>query len=163
MEIWKPIRGYEGLYSVSNLGRVRSEARRSKHPTADNFFLPERIKKTPVDGKGYPRVALYKDNRQKHPNVHVLVMEAFVGPRPEGMQVCHNNGDRLDCRLENLRYGTDRENKLDTVKHGTHRNARKTHCKWGHEFTPENTYVWGPRKVRICRACSRRRARSQAK
>ena len=76
------------------------------------------------------------------------------------MECCHNDGDFENNRLSNLRWGTKSENTLDSVKHGTHNNARKTRCPQGHEYTEENTYIVtrksGPRKGkkdRICRTC----------
>ncbi|AEK09646.1 HNH endonuclease [Mycobacterium phage Mozy] len=87
--------------------------------------------------------------------VHVLVLEAFVGPRPEGMNACHNNGIPNDNRVENLRWDTPSENNRDLIRHGTHVQARKTHCPQGHEYTPENTrlYLYEGGWRRYCRAC----------
>lgn len=68
----------------------------------------------------YPGVSLYRAGSPlKTPTIHTLVMTAFVGPCPEGMQVAHNNGDRTDNRLENLRYATPLENSGDKFEHGT--------------------------------------------
>jgi hypothetical protein len=84
--------------------------------------------------------------------VHRLAYEAFVGPIPEGLVIdhlCRNRGcinpDHLEAvtESENIRRGTS----------PTAANARKTHCKHGHEFTPENTYLKGT--WRICRICQR--------
>ncbi|GAC81679.1 HNH endonuclease [Gordonia malaquae] len=86
--------------------------------------------------------------------VHRLVMETFVGPCPSGMEVRHLNGEPADNRLENLAYGTRSENVLDSVAHGTYRNANsaKTHCPRGHEYVDSNVYI-DPRGSRRCRAC----------
>lgn len=101
---------------------------------------------------GYLTVGLRRDGRTHRFHVHRLVLMAFVGPG-DGLDGCHNNGDRMDNRLENLRWGTRADNIRDQVRHGTHNNARKTHCKRGHEFTPENTYLRGNR--RQCVTCTR--------
>lgn len=88
--------------------------------------------------------------------VHRLVMAAFVGPCPDGIEVCHNNGNPADNRLSNLRYGTHSENQLDQVKHKTHYFANKTHCPRGHLLSAPNL-VAAPAKrgYRTCLACSR--------
>lgn len=86
-------------------------------------------------------------------------MYAFTGDDPR--QVRHKNGVPADNRLENLEYGTNAENQADSVAHGTHHMARKTHCKRGHEFTEANTYTYlrrdGSGKMgRSCRVCRRK-------
>jgi len=107
----------------------------------------------PGTHNGYRYVNL--TNPRRCVNINVLVLEAFVSRRPFGSDSRHLNGDRADNRLANLRWGTRSENILDAVRHGTHRNARKTQCSKGHPFTPENT---GSRRDggRYCRACLRR-------
>lgn len=72
MEVWKPIKGYEGLYEVSNMGRVRSL--RNNH---GNYR--EKILKQQDNGDGYLQVTLYKDGKAKHFTVHRLVAMAFCG------------------------------------------------------------------------------------
>lgn len=59
------------------------------------------------------------DGRAVNRSVHRLVLEAFVGPAPEGMEGCHNNGDPWDNRLENLRWDTHQANMADAAAHGT--------------------------------------------
>src|SRR5215813_4747451 len=66
---------------------------------------------------GYLAVLLSPSRR--HHLVHTLVLLAFVGPRPAGMQCCHRDGDRTNNRLENLRWGTWRDNYADQIRHGT--------------------------------------------
>ena len=68
---------------------------------------------------GYLKIALIDGKRKKETNVHRFVLEAFVGPCPEGMEGCHNNGNRTDNRLENLRWDTKLANQADRRKHGT--------------------------------------------
>ena len=67
---------------------------------------------------GYNDVDLYKDGKKKKKKVHRLVMEAFVGPCPDGMECRHLNGNSRDNRLENLKWGTKAENIEDTLRHG---------------------------------------------
>ena len=104
-------------------------------------------------------MSLYTQGKNKIRYVHSLVAESFIGPRPEGMEVCHNDGDPTNNHLDNLRYGTSSGNELDKVRHGTHYNAAKTHCPLGHELFTENI----PTSIaklgrRQCLACVRARA-----
>ena len=91
--------------------------------------------------------------------LHHVMLESFVGPRPPGCVGRHLNDVFDDNRLENLAWGTPSQNRLDSVRNGTHHNARKTHCKHGHEFTPENTIITkdGRRNCRTCQGLSARR------
>lgn len=108
---------------------------------------------------GYRMVSVGRDrSKSRLRMVHHLVLEAFVGPKPEGMVTRHLNGDPLDNSLVNLRYGTQAENIRDMIEHGRHGMARKTHCAQGHEFTPENTMQTS--RQRRCLECKRREARS---
>lgn len=90
--------------------------------------------------------------------VHRLVLEAFVGPKPEGAVTRHLNGDPTDNRLANLAYGTPAENGADMRRHGTSFHARKTHCPQGHPYDDENTYHM-PGGGRDCKECVRARGR----
>jgi hypothetical protein len=79
----------------------------------------------PVKG-GYKAVVLTsKDGERKAKLVHVVVLEAFVGPRPAGMECCHNNGDPADNRLENLRWDTHRNNIADSQAQGNIRRGSR--------------------------------------
>lgn len=148
--VWRDIPGYEGHYQVSDAGEVRSLDRYVAYGRGQQMFRRGVVLKQSVNRQGYLRVALRSQTRR----VHALVLEAFVGPRPEGADTLHANDIRTDNRLENLSWGTRRQNMLDAVKRGRHGQTRKTHCKWGHEFTAENTIeVSGRRGTRKCRAC----------
>jgi len=72
-----------------------------------------------MDRKGYPQVGLYRDGKRTMSPVHKVVLEAFVGPRPDGMECRHLDGDRSNSCLVNLCWGTSSENKADMIKHGT--------------------------------------------
>jgi hypothetical protein len=77
---------------------------------------------------GYARVTLRIDGRSVHAYVHRLVLEAFVGPCPEGMEACHfPDQDRMNCRLENLRWDTRAANQADKVAHGTSNRGARRH------------------------------------
>lgn len=102
IEIWKDIKGYEGLYQVSNLGNVKSL----------NYNKTKKEKQlTKLTIMGYIKVGLSKNGKVKVHFVHRLVWEAFNGPIPEGMCVNHINEDKTDNRYpENLNLMTHREN-----------------------------------------------------
>lgn len=142
-ESWRPIPGYEGHYEVSDLGNVVSLKWGMRRP----------LKASP-NGRGYPAIALVKDQRQVTKMVHGLVMAAFVGPLPPGQEVRHLDGDSTNNHLSNLAYGTHRENVRDAVRHGTNRNAAKTHCPRQHPYDEANTRV-DKRGRRACRTCQR--------
>ena len=163
MEVWKPVPGYEGFYSVSDLGRVRSESRTVTFIDGRSRRWPESIRKTAKLSSGHLSVWLYKNHKPERCYVHRLVLEAFVGEAPPGTHGCHWNDDPGDNRLENLRWGTSSENRLDSVRNGGHNQARKTHCKWGHEFTPENTLLQSGNRGRKCRTCENARRRAKAR
>ena len=156
-EEWREIPGYGGYYEVSDQGNVRSLGRLiTRSDGQQRRFRGKKM--NPVQHEcGYPLVKLSRgmsDRRQAY--VHRLVLETFVGPCPEGMEACHNNGDPTDNRLRNLRWDTHSGNIRDVVAHGHHNNGTKTHCKFGHEFIPGNLY---PRDLlrgrRRCVACHR--------
>ena len=120
-EIWKYVPGYEGKYVVSNMGRVKSLERKVRSVnwyTGKEFFrtVKERILKPGPSNSGHLSVVLGHGEAGKQ--VHQLVMKAFVGDPPEGMEVRHLNGDPTDNRLENLEYGTRTENILDVYYQG---------------------------------------------
>lgn len=157
-EKWNPVVDYEGLYSISTLGRVRSEQRIAQRSDGTTQTVHARILRSVADSKGYLRVNLFRANVGVTRYVHLMVMAAFVGPLPDDLETRHLNGNPKDNRLANLVYGTRSENFLDAVRHGTHRNSRKTHCLRGHAFTDSNTYI-NTKGARICRTCMRLRQR----
>jgi hypothetical protein len=111
-EVWKPVVGFEGLYEVSNLGTVRSTGRGKAWQTS-------RLMKPSIDRRGYANVALSNGvTRRTTRAVHRIVLEAFAGCRPSGMECRHLNGDKRDNRLRNLQWGTPKENAADRRKHG---------------------------------------------
>jgi len=118
-EVWMPVAGFEGRYEVSSLGRIK------RLETALATWFGRRIAKTcilapQVHAKtGYVNVALQLDRTIKHTTVHAVVLEAFSGPRPAGLQARHINGIRTDNRAANLQWGTRLENMRDQYIHGT--------------------------------------------
>jgi hypothetical protein len=156
-ETWKSVIGYEGIYEVSSLGSVRSLDRPGE-PGKGLYARKGRVLTAVANWAGYHRVLLYKRGRRKLRLVHHLVLEAFVGARPEGMDGCHENGIRDDNRVENLRWDTKSGNMKDKVRHGTHHEVNKTHCPQGHEYTKDNTSRQNG--ARRCKTCNRDRARA---
>lgn len=146
-EEWRPVDGYP-RYQISSLGRVLSTApfRGSTSP---------RILRHRYTTDGYPTVGIGRAGEPTRTRyVHHLILEAFVGPRPDGMEVRHLDGNPANCNLSNLRYGTASENGYDRVRHGTHPGAAKTHCPSGHPYDEQNTRYGGPKgRTRWCRAC----------
>lgn len=120
MEIWKPIPGYEDTYEVSSQGRVRSIDRFVHFTDGRKRFFKGVVRAVYFDDFGYPKTTLKKQGKNERVHIHVLVALAFIGPRPDGLQVCHNDGNPKNCRKGNLRYDTPTGNHADKIKHGTH-------------------------------------------
>ena len=112
-EEWRPVAGWEDLYQVSSLGRVRSE----KRPGSPGGVLKPCGTTKKVNN--YPVVALHRDCKRVDQYVHTLVLEAFKGPRPPGLEACHNDGNPLHNCAGNLRWDTHVANMADQLAHGT--------------------------------------------
>ena len=159
-EKWLPVRGFEGAYEVSNRGRVRSLTRQVLTSHGQVRTYKGRLKTPTLRNCGRLVVSLPVNNTARTHLVSVLVAEAFLGPRPENMLVCHNNGDPTDNRVENLRYDTYSENMHDKKKHGTDRNFNKTHCPRNHPLSGNNLVPSKlKRGARECLACARAQSR----
>jgi hypothetical protein len=115
-----------------------------------------RILRGTVAANGY-RMVSAGTGRPRY--LHELVGVAFLGPRPKGHVMRHLNGDKLDNRVVNLTWGTQRENLLDIVAHGRHERANRTHCPLRHLLAAPNLVADDAREGRrSCLACSRARA-----
>lgn len=118
IELWRWVVGHEGNYQVSSFGRVRSVARLKTFKDGRRpYWIHDRILKQGVGN--YLFVGLRKGNECPRYNVHVLVLGAFVGPPPIGMECRHLDGNWQNNRLDNLCWGTAAENSKDKVRHGT--------------------------------------------
>lgn len=149
MTEWAPIR--DGMYLVSTGGEVM----RAK---------TGRILSAHLSPEGYQRVSLL-DNGTHDSYVHRLMAEAFI-PNPDNLElVRHLDDDPTHNVLDNLAWGTHSDNRLDSVRNGTHANAMKTHCPQGHPYDEENTYRKPGKASRDCRSCKREgwRRAAQAK
>lgn len=118
-EVWKDIPGYEGKYQASTLGRIRSL---DQYVRCGNEGKGIRLRKGKVLRPGPIKTGhLYVAVNGRKGNgvpVHQLVARTFIGERPAGMDVCHNDGDPTNNRVENLRYDTRTNNILDVYKQG---------------------------------------------
>ena len=114
MEIWKPVVGYEGLYEVSNLGRIKSPEGKTTHSVLHGTrHWKERILKQKTDKKGYKRVELWKDKKHETWLVHRIVAKAFI-PVVEGKDcINHIDGNPSNNNVNNLEWC----NHLDNLKH----------------------------------------------
>jgi hypothetical protein len=144
-EQWLPLE-MNPIYEVSDMGHIRSRAMRGGHLRNISGWKHKH---------GYTAVAIRVDGEKKKFLLHRLIAITFYGPSPLGVR--HLNGDASDSRLVNLRFGTQSENCVDTVRHGMNRHAAQTHCKRGHEFTEENTRMKVTKvgMSRECRQCMR--------
>ena len=107
MEEWRDAIGFEGFYKISNYGRILT-------------VKSNTIKKLTIDKHdGRPYCCLWANNKQAQVRPHKLVLEAFVGKRPIGMECCHNDGNPQNNHLSNLRWDTAKNNQADRVRHGT--------------------------------------------
>jgi hypothetical protein len=162
-ERWLPVVGWEEIAEVSDHGRIRSRDRTvtqldrwGNHTTRR---LKGRVLKTGRTKKcnGDPGYLFVKMPGNTTLLVHRAVLEAFVGPCPPRMRDgAHRDDEPTNNRLENLLWDTRPNNQVTAVENGRNHNANKTHCKNGHEFTPENTiHRVSPngRQRRDCRAC----------
>lgn len=154
---WRPIEGWD-YYEVSNTGLVRSKPRVTIDSLGRRTEYPSRILARCNNTDQYPIVSLREQQSRRTPAVHRLVAAAFLGPRPEGMDVCHQDGQKWNNNVLNLRYDTRSNNVLDNVPLGRHNQARKTHCPQGHPYDEKNTYHSKTNR-RHCRECSRIRCR----
>jgi len=119
-ETWAQIKGFEGIYEVSTLGRVRS-LDRPQRVRGNGISTQKGVILKQWKQGNYMYCDLRKPGIKQKARIHVVVLETFNCFRPDGMVACHNNGDSTDNRLCNLRWGTHKENSKDKILHGTHR------------------------------------------
>lgn len=117
-EEWRPYPPCP-VYEVSSLGRVRSVTRELLGRWGSTRTVPGRLKALAASSNGYLFFGLSDKSSQKPCYVHKAVLLTFVGDPKPGQEACHNNGDKADNRLENLRWDTRSKNALDKIGHGT--------------------------------------------
>lgn len=130
--IWQKIPGWEGIYEASETGMIRSVPRwifqGNQWGQQMRCWRKLVVLRQSPNSRGYLTVGLSRNGRTNSGQaVHRLIALTFLGPCPEGLQVCHNNGDQTDNRIENLRYDTPSENIRDALRHGTFRSGTKHH------------------------------------
>lgn len=153
-EEWRSVLGYEGLYEVSSLGRVRSLDRTVTRRDGKSSRRRGVTLRKGVTKAGYELVALTRDGVSKSSNVHVIVANAFLENPENNPLVRHLDDIGTHNEVENLAWGTYSQNRKDAVNSGAYINqyANATHCIRGHEFDTENTYLI-PSGGRTCRKC----------
>ena len=162
VEEWRPVVGWEGLYEVSNRGRVRTVAHTIQRSNGRAQTIAANVRKDgPTGAYGHRGVPLWRDGHQTMVPVHSMVLAAFVGPRPPGFVACHNDGDPGNNCVGNLRWDTPSSNSYDMVRHGHHHLARRDRCGYGHEFTVANTLIRSDGGSRRCRKCQQRSNREK--
>lgn len=158
-EQWLPVVGHEGAYEVSDRGNVRSldreiTTKNGKRYTRRGVALAPRR-----HTQGYPQVHL---SGRGSVSIHRLVLEAFIGPCPTGLEACHNDGNPENNHAANLRWDTHAGNMQDRLAHGTCRNTAKTHCPAGHRLDAPNLVPAQLRRgYRNCRVCHNAREMSR--
>lgn len=155
-EEWRPVVGYEGYYEVSDQGRVRSLDRAITRQDGTSMRCRGKILKQHLDDSGRFQLGLTRDGHGQTRRVHGLVLEAFVGPRPDGMEACHSDGNCRNNHVSNLRWGTHAENMEDRVRHGVYARSGD-YCPAGHLY--DRVYFRRSRPIRFCRECARVRQR----
>ena len=115
-EIWKPVVGYEGIYEVSSLGRVKSCERTIIRSNGREINFPDKIMKTSINHKGYLIIDLRKNGKRSGGFVHRLVGKAFIDNPLNKEQINHKNGNKTDNRVQNLEWVTNQENMAHAYK-----------------------------------------------
>lgn len=163
---WKAVVGFEGRYEISDTGLIRS-LDRIIHTRNGSRWKPGEpgipgirrlkgrvLKPGTLAPSGHLHVVL---EGRVDKTIHTMVLEAFVGPCPDGLMARHADDDPTNNTLSNLSWGTRSENSYDAIRNEKHFHAGLTHCKRGHELTLENTQRHESGKRRTCLACRRER------
>jgi hypothetical protein len=125
-EEWRPVVGYDGLYEVSSLGRIRSLDRLIIYADGKATNTKGRIIKEVYRGAGYNGIGLH-NKKQRTTSVHTIVAKAFHGTHP-GKNVNHINGIKTDNRACNLEWTTPSENSRHAISMGLYKQKRGTQC-----------------------------------
>jgi len=109
MEQWKEIKGFTN-YQISNYGRVKRVERTIINKRGRFMYMKEHILKPETTHNGYLRVGLHLNGKVYHKRIATLVAQAFLGDKPDGMEIDHSDGNKQNNIVENLRYVTHIQN-----------------------------------------------------
>ena len=151
-EIWKPIRGWEGFYEISNLGKVKSLDRWYFSKSGRHIHVKEKILKACCDSKGYPFVLLSKNSKTKTTYIHRLIAEHFIPNPTNKPEIDHIDTNPLNFSIKNLRWCTRKENCNNpiTIKHriisvnkeGVQEKKIQSHIKSNSKVAPKKIYMY---------------------
>lgn len=143
-ETWRAVPGWPA-YSVSDQGRVQGPSGKVLRPQP----VHDKIKgtRTLSDRVYQMEVELRSGGKRKKVPVHKIVLEAFVGPRPPGMECCHWDNDVANNTLANLRWGTSTENGLDKRRHGTRKGELNSMVRLTEREVLEIRSRWGSEAI----------------
>lgn len=113
-EEWRFVPGYENRYAVSSLGRMKSLQFRP----GGKRIMRERILSPSPGSRGYMNISLFMDGHKKLTALHLVVASAFLPADPERLYINHKNGNKSDCRVENLERCTMSENAIHALDNG---------------------------------------------
>lgn len=138
-EIWKPIKGYEGLYEVSNFGRVKSLERKQRVNIKNNNEITrkEKMLKLVIDKDGYARCMLYKNQKQKCKQVHRLVAQAYLNDYSDNLEVNHKDCNRQNNCVLNLEMCTRKQN----MEYASRLNRMDGHKKRVLQYTKDFVFI----------------------
>lgn len=136
MEVWKDIKGFEGLYQISNYGNIKSLERTFEYKGKNQFGefktikkYKEKIIKQSINGSGYYQVCLHKNCKKKNMLVHRLIAEAFI-PNPDNKPtINHIDGNTLNNSLDNLEWATMLEQQIHRVYYLGHKSVISDKCR----------------------------------
>ena len=169
IEIWKDVENYEGLYQVSNLGRVRSLERDVFFPNGTIHHLKEKMLAPNLDRYGYQYVQLYKNGKSKGMFVHRLVAMAFIPNLENKSQINHKNEVKTDNVVENLEwctsvyninYGTRTTRAVQnrrSYKLGNNPSAKAVFCEELNKTfdcakrAEQELGIWGTSIIKVCK------------
>ena len=135
IEIWKPIKGYEGLYEISNYGNVK--VLYFKNNLTNQKIYKPRLKKVRKDKYGYLVVTLHKNQKSKTYKIHRLVAEAFIKNPKNKPQINHKDGNKQNNYINNLEWCNNREN----IKHAYKIGLQKPSYKKIFQFDLNNNFI----------------------